>query len=102
MTPELKGAYVDQEGILHMETKSIIPETLVEITAKVNGQIVLIGETSIHVFDCLKDFKLEGIESSYNVQVGTVIPMIQLKGAFGEDKDNHCRINKYEIEGKTD
>jgi len=37
MSPELKGAYVDQEGILHMETKSIIPETLVEISAKVNG-----------------------------------------------------------------
>jgi hypothetical protein len=67
MEPKLKGAYVDQEGILHMETKAIIPETLVEITAQVGGETVLIGKTSIQVFDCLPGFKLEGLESQYKV-----------------------------------
>lgn len=85
-----------------METTNIIPETLVEITAQVNDQTVLIGKTSIEVFDCLDGFKLEGLESSYKLQKGTEMPTIQLKGVLGEDPDNHCRIDKYEIEGKTD
>ena len=70
MTPELEGAYVDQEGILHMDTETIIPETLVEITAKVGSQTVSIGRTSIEVFDCLAAFTLEGLETSYKAQVG--------------------------------
>ena len=85
-----------------METKAIIPETLVEITAQVGGETVLIGETSIHVFDCLQGFKLEGLESQYKVQKGSQMPPIQIKAVLGEDPDSHCRIDKYEIEGQTE
>lgn len=68
ITPATPGLILEDGGAVIIDTDSPIELTIIQITAQVGSQTILIANFTLEIYDCLPGVQFVGLESSYRAQ----------------------------------